>query len=297
MYPLTNTLLKTIYEQNELQKKFLDNSLSELSNIEKNELEQLISFFIHMDNSVEDQSNAYLTFINDVLIETKYFVENGHYRYNKLSQVANKVYNNPEYMNKYMIGLTLSNFLWPNHRNLIAWFEENINKIKAEYYLEIGPGYGQYFLKASKNNSIKHFDVVDLSETSLNGFQKLLEHNQINVDYTKYHENFLTFQPTKKYDVIVTGEVLEHVENPELFVQKMRNIINEKGQVFLTTAINAPAIDHIHLFESIESVVSLVESCGFKVSETHYVVGNGKPLEKAIKKKTAINISLLAKPI
>lgn len=168
--------------------------------------------------------------------------------------------------------------------------------VKADNYLEIGPGYGQYFLKASKNDNIKKFDVVDLSETSLNGFQKLLIHSNINVDCAKYHENFLTFKPTKKYDVVVSGEVLEHVENPEVFVRKIRDIVSEDGQVFLTTAINAPAIDHIHLFDSIESVTSLVKSCGFKLIDTHYVIGNGKSLETAVKKKTAINISLLATP-
>lgn len=72
MYPLTNELLQNIYENNKLQKKFLDSSLEKLSEIDKNELEQLLSFFISMENSIEDQSNAYLTFINDVLVETKY---------------------------------------------------------------------------------------------------------------------------------------------------------------------------------------------------------------------------------
>lgn len=198
---LTQKLISYITEKNPLQKKYLENSIEALSLQEKEGFENLLFILQQNGNSITLQAEGYLTMVQDVLVQSKFFMENHRYRYNKLSEVEDRVYNNRDYMNKYMLGLTLSNYLWTNHRKMLAWFEALILKTSGKSYLEIGPGYGQYFLKAIQNESLNEFSVVDLSETSLNGFKSILKYYNADIECNIYHENFLCFNHDQKYDI------------------------------------------------------------------------------------------------
>lgn len=90
---------------------------------------------------------------------------------------------------------------------------------------------------------------------------------------------------------------MEHVENPKEMLQKIRSLLNVNGVSFISTVINAPAIDHIYLFPSIESVLDMVRECSFSVEEYLCTTENDVPLEKAIRQKRSINIFMKLLPV
>lgn len=94
------------------------------------------------------------------------------------------------------------------------------------------------------------FDVyraVDISQKSVDGTTKYVESfcNDTNKKWSIECRDFLEYDTDEKYDCIVMGEVLEHVEQPEKFMNKIFQLLNAGGICFVSTVINAPAVDHI----------------------------------------------------
>ncbi|KAK4019718.1 ubiquinone biosynthesis O-methyltransferase, mitochondrial [Daphnia magna] len=48
-------------------------------------------------------------------------------------------------------------------------------------------------------------------------------------------ENFQTLNPTTLFDAVTASEVIEHVENPEFFIQTCTNLLKPGGSLFITT--------------------------------------------------------------
>lgn len=48
-------------------------------------------------------------------------------------------------------------------------------------------------------------------------------------------EDFVAQNPEVKFDAVVASEVIEHVDNPELFVNACASLVSEGGSFFLTT--------------------------------------------------------------
>ena len=287
-------LIGYIGAKHPMQEKYLDKILSELSSDDAKELEEVIEFFSEQ-HSIEEMGEAYLVFIKDTINETKYFVENDYsrYRYNTLSEVNGNVYQNEDYMSKYMLGLQLSGYLWDNHRQILHWFRDKFLSFGGNNYLEIGPGHGQYYAEAIKRSGYKHYYAIDLSQTSLNMTRNYINRFAKEENYSLIHESFYDYQPSCLFDGVCISEVLEHVEEPLTMLERIAGITTKSANIYINVPINAPAIDHIYLFKSTGEVKGLVEQAGLKIKTDLAVTGNGWPLEKAIKRKTPINYAMV----
>ncbi len=264
-----------------------------LSNEEKNEVEKLLEFYSsHMNLSISYMADAYEALYRMTIEESLFFVKNGRYRYSLLSDVINEVYNNATFMQSYMIGLTISDFLWPQHLKISRYFDERISEIKGDRYLEIGPGFGFFFLKAIRRGRFNNYIGCDLSETSAGWTNKYLEYLGINKCASVKNLDFFSFSTQEKFDFIVMGEVLEHVENPLEMLKKASDNLSSNGLVFATVPINAPMIDHIYLFNSLESVFDMVKEAGFVVDEYIATTEGEVTLDLAIEQKRCIIVAM-----
>lgn len=264
-----------------------------LSKDDEAEFENLLCYYEKCGVSLHKQAEAYLLCLNDTLNETKYFLENKaqRYRYASFDEVKNKVYLNEQYMKDYMIGLAISSYIWETHIKVRKFFVNFLASLgEKECYLEIGPGHGEFFARALKFNAFKRYVGIDLSPTSIAMTRDIIAH-QAGEKFTQCEflcEDFYESKINLKADFIVIGEILEHLENPLLFLQKLKNLLAKGGEVFVTAPINAPAIDHIYLFKHPDELRALFDKAGLFIKQEECFMANDYSLEKALKYKNAI---------
>ncbi|AJC93081.1 SAM-dependent methyltransferase [Campylobacter subantarcticus LMG 24377] len=289
-------LFDLISTENPMHAKYLNKiTFSKEDEIEFN---NLITYYLKNNISLKEQCECYLTILNDTLEETKYFIEHGKYRYESFEQIKDKVYFNKAYMKKYMIGLALSSYIWIAHIKVRKYFENYIKSInKKELYFEIGPGHGEFFTKAVKSLKFKNYIGLDLSPTSCELTKNMVEYQvKTLINKCKFLcEDFFNFNFDKKADLIVMGEVLEHVEKPLEFLKRAKDLLSDGGEIFATIPINAPAIDHIYLFSHPDEIFDMAKKADLKIKNYKCFMANDYSLEKALKFKNAITMAVVFK--
>jgi hypothetical protein len=290
-------LVSTVVQLNKLQNKFLEHSIHLLSESDLEMLDDYLKYCLDNGLSFEFLAEAYDLFSKDTLKEQVFFIKYKRYRYSTYNEVASYVYQNNEYMSKYMYGLALTSFLWPNHLQVFKFFRDKLPKDLKGNYLDIGPGHGLFMMEAMRLSSYTNFWGIDISPTSVEITQNILSSGYFGPfkNFNIIHGDFLFWDTNEKFVAIVMGEVLEHVENPRDFLYKVQNLSNISSYIYLTTAINSPVIDHIYLFESKEHLINLIESCYFSIQDMLVVPYNGKTIEESEENKLPIKIALVLK--
>lgn len=293
-----SALTDAIIKVNPLQRAFLVNSTNSMSDEEKLTLESYIDYCTCSGQTVEYLAKCYDLIVKDTLREQLFFQKHKRYRYSSYAEVADSVYLNDEYMAMYMHGLAITAFLWPNHRKMRRYFLDAIPKKSTGNYLEIGPGHGVYLLSAMQLTSYEHFEGIDISPKSIELTRRILESGKFAIpgSFDLHCRDFLADQGTgRKYDAIVMGEVLEHVEEPLSFLRTIRSLASEDSFIYITTCINAPAIDHIYLFESVESLEDVICTSGLSIADRLIVPYEDMSLDESAEKRMPVNVAYVLK--
>ena len=231
--------------------------------------------------------DCYLRMVEDVKTETIEFARTGKYTSSTFEEVKGRVYGRPETMEYYMHGLILSQFLWLHHYGMFDYYTTMLPRYAGgvRHYLEAGVGHGFYLSHAREVlYSAASLTAVDISETSI-----ALSRNFAGEDRIDYRlQDIFTFEPGRKYDLIVLGEVLEHVEQPLTLLLRLRELLADGGVLFFTTPANAPAIDHLYLFHNVEEIRRLVWSAGFAIGSEKVLAAEDVSSEQAEKLKVAV---------
>jgi hypothetical protein len=136
---------------------------------------------------------------------------------------------------------------------------------------------------------------VDLSPTSVLMTNALLK-SRFFGDFSNFkieEGDFLKWDTQQKFDAVVMGEVLEHVESPELFLRKIAEITGAKSYIFVTTCINSPAIDHIYLFKDYDQINDIVDDSGLYIKNKLLIPYNNLTLEDSARQKLPINVAMV----
>lgn len=293
-----SALCEAIAAQNPMQQNFLDRSREAIEPAELLALERYIDHCIHSGVTMGELAASYELIVSDTLREQLHFKRHGRYRYSRYDEVAASVYLSPAYMQRYMHGLALTSFLWPNHAAMRRYFAEKLPTTQTGRYLEIGPGHGFYFMTALKQDVFTACHGVDISPTSVALTRELLSGGTFG-DFTGYSVeecDFLASELSAPYSMITMGEVLEHVEEPRLFLERARELCDPAGSVFITSCINSPALDHIYLFRSMAEVHELVAKAGFSVSDELILPYAGTTLEESAQGKLPVNFAMVLAP-
>ena len=90
--------------------------------------------------TLDDSTDAYLKMCRDMLTEQVKFKRTGKYSCQSAEQANADIYTSEKEMVSYMLGLALSQFLWPNHYGLYDFFiRESRRLVHVQSYLEVGP--------------------------------------------------------------------------------------------------------------------------------------------------------------
>lgn len=132
------------------------------------------------------------------------------------------------------------------------------NPVRQEYLVN---KIAQHFsLDLEKNFSFSKLNLLDVGcgggllcepfarlgakVTGIDASKTNIEVAKIHAKKTKLHINYLHKSPEnlkgKKYDVILCMEVIEHVDNVDLFVKSCANLLNKKGIIFFSTINRNP---------------------------------------------------------
>lgn len=286
-------LISSIIEGNIGHKPYLQTACSQLSPDDWSELHNLLSYYKSLSVDIGYLADCYNTVVQDTYLEQIYFMRKKRYRYSTLAEVADAVYHNPEYMEKYMYGLSISLFFWPAHRLLKEHLSRTIPKKTQGRYLEVGPGHGFFFKSALVNTTYSSFLGIDISKKSIEVTESVLKSGFFG-DFSGYELKCMDFCSAaldgQAFDALVMGEVLEHVEEPEALLKRIRQLTHKDSYIWISTCMNAPAVDHIYLFESEEHLASVIESAGLKISDKCLIPYPGLTLDQCKADKMCINI-------
>ncbi|MDD3138168.1 MAG: methyltransferase [Lachnospiraceae bacterium] len=276
------------------QKDKIKNYFDSLDNDLINFLTRYINVCLFNNISIDYMAESYAFILKQTMKEQMYFLKNKQYRYKKYDDVSQEVYNDREFMQKYMIGLGLSTIMWQNHRIMYNFFKDNIcnNLISGDNYLEIGAGHGLFFSEILKKRKYATYDIVDISETSIELTKKMVQDidGRENVNYIC--NDFLKLN-NQEYDMIVMGEVLEHVEMPQIFLKKCYDMLSKNGLVYVSTCANAPEPDHIYLFSSPEEVEMMIIEAGLKIKQSIILPYENHTAKECIEAKLPINMAYI----
>jgi 2-polyprenyl-3-methyl-5-hydroxy-6-metoxy-1,4-benzoquinol methylase len=291
--PNISTLLEKVCSLNMLQENFLSNSIKNLPSEELNDFERYIEYCLQAGTHLDYLAQSYDFIVKEMLSEQFYFRKNKKYRYSSYNEVASSVYMSRDYMSQYMYGLALTSFLWPNHAKMKRYFLQTIPKTAAGKYLEIGPGHGFYFMSAMKNTRYDFFEGVDISPTSVEMTNQIVGSRHFGTfsRYRIYECDFLKSNFSEPFDAVVMGEVLEHVESPRTFLDRIGSLTKPGGYIFITTCINSPALDHIFHFKSVDHLEVVIDQSNLAIHDKLVLPYNNTTLEMSVRKELPINVA------
>ncbi|WP_373532545.1 methyltransferase domain-containing protein [Vampirovibrio sp.] len=187
----------------------------------------------------------------------------------------------PEPLNAYLPAYQ-DEFLYAlDNRLILNWYPQRIMSMaQGDSLLELGVGHG--FSTHLFAQHFKRHVVLEGSSAVIQQFQQNFPDcgAEIVAGY------FETFETTERFDVIVMGFVLEHVDAPEVILSRFKSFLKPGGSIYLTVpnaeALNKRlgyeagllpslfqlgagdlALGHQRLF-SVETLKTLVQQCGYR---------------------------------
>ena len=200
----------------------------------------------------------------------KHLHDTGGYLYRSLQEVEDNVYNDP---NRELSGpwytwaLYFSQIFWVTHWEVMRFFRSAYCPAEDEKgsVLEVPTGTGIYLTVFLKENPGWHGTGVDLSDSSI-AFTRNVHswYGVTNDRVSLVKDNIYTWEPGRRYGKIMCGEFLEHLEDPQEVLHKIRDLLEPRGRVFITVAVYAAMIDHIYLYRSADEVRDQIREAGLE---------------------------------
>ena len=305
VYPEFMQMVDLVSNQNPLQRKRINNFISRQDQKFWEYAEYLCHTlgrsFLKTEEGRIAVASAFNRMTMDFLKEQIRFKKTGVYLLNDATVARENVYDRPEVMRYYMVGLFLSYLLWPNHFKMLHFFKTYIQEVPhIGRYLDVAPGHGLFAVETMQRFPLLKTKLLDISKTSIEVTTEILEAFQIDPSRFEFiNGDFLTVPiDGGDFDFISMGEVLEHVNDALGFMKRAHDLINNDGRIFMTTCTNAPAIDHIYHFHNTQEIRDLIHEAGLRILREESLPAEAVPEERCEKELITINYCcILAKKI
>ena len=231
-----------------------------------------------------------------VLEEELFFRRHGRYRLSSFEEANRLVYQDADYMRRYMNGLLMTQLYWSNHTGTFATFVDDFldKAAPGSRLLEIGPGHGLLLAYAAEHRNCSHVEGWDISPASLVNTAEALK--RLGVTAQLVEASFLDAATQGiEFDLLVFAEVLEHMEDPHAAVGSLCRLLKPGGRLFLHVPVNSPAPDHLFLIETPEAAVAFMSNAGFEIESYHFLPATNSTLAEARRLKLTISVALVAR--
>ncbi|RXK13605.1 methyltransferase type 11 [Halarcobacter mediterraneus] len=153
----------------------------------------------------------------------------------------------PKYSGERQVGEDLDNIRL-DHKNRYIFASQVINKKYSKVIdAACGVGYGSFIL--SQNENVNSIISLDISQDALSHAKKYYNNEKITYHLQNLEKDEFT---TDSPDYFISFETIEHLPNPEKFIQKVSNQL-KKGSVFIGSTPNEdimPFIQQNFLFHT-----------------------------------------------
>lgn len=213
---------------------------------------------------------GYGRFALDGMRLQKLFDKTHRYEFKSYAEASDEVYQNRDYMfSLYLPGIYLSHFLWLHHYKQHVFFEEKFlplvrNHGGMEFY-DVGVGTGFYSKEMLRALPDIRGNGFDLSPYSLEHTAKMVDAFGFLPRYQTNLRNIVSEPIEKPAPFIINIEVLEHLEDPQEFLNALCKMLEPGGYGLISAALTAPNADHIYLYNTAQEVADQLVSAGFKV--------------------------------
>lgn len=279
----------------------LDNQNDKYLSFAEGWLSRLLAFYDNSEQEFHRALDGYVRFCFDHIQSQSYLMRHGRYKMSGFEEANRLVYSNKEVMEGfYLDGIYLSLIFWPNHYAMYDFFVREIasqaNVFKAA--CEIGVGHGAFLGTLLSCDPYIHTTAIDISNYSLKYARKMIALMAPQAIMPRFMQcdirEGLPDIPSETFDIVIMGELIEHVESPDRVLSETRRVLGENGKLMMSTAINAGETDHIFLFESIHEVRDMISSVGLTVEcELVLPLRDGMDEEELMKNRIPINYACI----
>jgi 2-polyprenyl-3-methyl-5-hydroxy-6-metoxy-1,4-benzoquinol methylase len=247
--------------------------------------------FMREPDDARAAAAAYDELCFEILREQIRFRKTGVYRLDDAAEANDTVYADPIRMRRYLIGLLLTYLFWPNHYELFRHFRSGIAALRPRRGLEVGAGHGLFTAELMRQHPGLDLTVLDISESSLEVTRSFLAAFDVASRTIRFRlADFMGPDvDLPEFDLIVMGEVVEHVNDAEGLLRRARALLAPGGTLYLTTCANCPAPDHIYYFGSPADIRSLLDRAGFDVVEELVLPAEAVPVERWEAERITVN--------
>lgn len=242
----------------------------------------LAKVFGEDEGALEQIVDGYAEFSTDAVRSQVYFERKGEYKASNYDEVAEAYYHNRDFMFRcYLPGMFVSHYVWPHHYRMFSWFQSLLGNMSEEIssFCEVGTGCGLYskeVLEQAKNCTGVGYDI---SASSLEFTHRIAQAFDYGDRYETRVRNIITEGADQEFDLAISQEVLEHLEDPVAYLRALYNMVRPGGYAYIAAAVNAAHVDHIYLYRSPDDVAAEIKQAGFEIVDSRSELAyDGKPL-------------------
>ena len=223
---------------------------------------------------LDDVLEAFATVSMDFLRLQARFLKTKRYARSDSAELVSELYDDDEKMSGYYLdGLAMTYVLWPNHTRMLTLFvDEFLPRIAAgSRVVEVGVGHGLMAALMFEAVEGLQYVGVDISPSSLDYAANALA--GLGIDASRWqmvHADALAgdlavLAGERGFDALVCCEVLEHVNNPQLLMEKLSESLAPAGVGFMSTVANMEAEDHVYLFDNVDDIRAAFTAHGWQI--------------------------------
>ena len=270
-YPELHRIMDLVGEQNPLQRRriagFVAAQGPEYWEFAEDLSATLNRSLLHDEKTRTEAARSYNRMCMDILREQIRFKKTGVYLLDNAGEANATVYSQDHVMRYYIVGLLLSYLFWPNHYRMFQHFRKHLASREVRRCLEVGVGHGLFTAEVLRRHPGAEITVLDISETSLAVARETLTSFGVDLSRIRFiHDDYLSIDlPPGESDLLIMGEVLEHVDDAPEFLRRARQLIAPDGAVYMTTCANCPAVDHVWHFHNVQEIRDLITQAGLAI--------------------------------
>jgi SAM-dependent methyltransferase len=224
------------------------------------------------ERGIEDAVDAFVQFTTGVNLAQARYEVHGRYEHSSFAEVYAGHYSQQESMEGYLWGVFITNFLWAHHMEISLFFRDRFlsRVVPTAELVEIAPGHGGWGVWALTAVPSARLRGYDISPSAIRIARSVAQAAGVS-DRAAYLEKDaldLTTLAPGSADALICCFLAEHLEQPRKLFAVIGHLLKPRSLAFVTGALTAAQVDHIHEFRHESELVKLCEDQGLRVLET-----------------------------